>query len=69
MQISESAFKSAALQLDCEVAAIKAVASVESLGSPFLSNGQPKILFEAHIFHRLTKGKYSKTHPNIRHLS
>ena len=54
-----------AKKLKVSVPAIKAVAQVESAGGGFLSNGKLKILFERHHFHRLTKGKYSVTHPQI----
>ena len=50
--LTENDFKEAAVMLRCEVAAVKAVAEVESLGSGFLSDGSPKILFEGHIFWR-----------------
>lgn len=55
----------AAAELGCDVAAVLAAAEVESAGSGFLPNGEPKILFEAHIFSRLTGGKYDATHPSI----
>src|SRR5690606_3307933 len=63
--IQECDYVTAANLLGCEVAAVKAVAEVESAGGGFQSDGQPKILFERHYFHRLTNGKYSKTHPDI----
>jgi hypothetical protein len=31
----------------------------------FLKDGRPQILYERHIFHRLTKGAFSDTHPSI----
>jgi hypothetical protein len=37
---------------------IRAVCEVESLGGGFLSDKRPKILFEAHVFYKLTKGRY-----------
>jgi hypothetical protein len=52
-------------QLGCELAAIKAVAQVESRGKGFLSDNRPKILFEAHVFSRLTGHKYDVTHKGI----
>jgi hypothetical protein len=55
----------AAEKLGCTLSAIKAVALVESAGSGFLEDGRPKILFEAHIFSRLTGQKYDSLHPNI----
>ena len=48
--ISEQQFKKSAQALNVEVAAIKAVAEVESAGDGFLPGGKPKILFEPHIF-------------------
>ena len=48
--LSEQAFIDAAKELGVEVATIKAVAEVESSGSGFLPSGEPKILFEPHIF-------------------
>lgn len=63
--LSESDFQDVANQLGCKVAAIKAVAEVESAGDAFFSNGKPKILYEAHIFSRLTNHKYDSSHPSI----
>src|SRR5690606_37883775 len=42
----------AAQVLDVELATIKAVNEVESVGTGFLPNGKPKILFERHILYR-----------------
>ncbi|ABI72196.1 hypothetical protein Sfri_2350 [Shewanella frigidimarina NCIMB 400] len=63
--VSESDYLDIANQLGCKVAAIKAVADVESSGDAFFSNGKPKILFEAHIFARLTNHKYDQSHPSV----
>ena len=41
-----------ATRLGVELAAILAVNEVESLGSGFLDNGKPKILYERHIMYR-----------------
>lgn len=57
-RISEADFAAAATELGCSVAAIKAVAFVESRGTGFLDDGRPVILYEAHVFDRLTKGKH-----------
>lgn len=48
-----------AQRLKCSVRQIKAVAKVESGGAAFDDKGRPKILFERHLFHRLTDGRYS----------
>jgi len=55
----------AAQAIGCDVAAIRAVISVESGASGFLPDGRPKVLFEAHHFHRLTHGRYTRSHPRI----
>jgi len=65
MNISDEAFQEAADELGVEVAKVKAVSAVESRHSGFLDSGEPKILFEAHWFHRLTDGNYGDSHPNI----
>jgi hypothetical protein len=58
-------FETAAHLLDCDVAAIKAVAEVESSGRGFLDDGRAKILFEGHIFYKYTKGQFKESHPTI----
>lgn len=63
--LSEKDYINAAKELGCEVAAIKAVAEVESLTGGFQADGRPKILFERHKFHEFTNGKYSKDNPDI----
>jgi uncharacterized protein (TIGR02594 family) len=63
-QISEEAIEEAAAELGCEVAAIKAVIDVES-GGGFLEDGRPKILFERHLFCRLTDGRHDQAAPGI----
>ncbi len=63
--ISEDAFARAAEDLDCDIAAIKAVAGVESSGDGFLADGRPKILFERHKFQKFTRGRYNDSDPDI----
>lgn len=63
--LTEKDFNDAAELLNVEVAAIKAVAEIESRGSGFQSDGQPVILFESYQFGRLTKFKYNKQFPNL----
>lgn len=59
-------FQEAADRLRCDVAAIRAVAEVESLGRGFYAGSdEPIILFERHVFHRLTEGKYDKLIPDL----
>lgn len=65
MSISEGDYLWAANELQCDLNAIIAVAKVESGGSGFLPNGEPKILFEAHHFSRLTNNRFDVSHPAI----
>lgn len=48
--LTENDIKETATELGVEVASVKAVYEVESSGKGFLDNGDPKILFEGHIF-------------------
>lgn len=42
-----------------------AVLAVETSGCGFLADRRPKILFERHIFHRLTGGQYDADDPDV----
>lgn len=64
-KLTEQDYLQTAERLDCEVAVIRAIDLVESSGSGFLNDGRPKILFEAHIFHRLTKGLWDAKYPEV----
>ena len=63
--LTEADFQRAANTLGVDIAAIKAVASVEAAGSGFLADGRAKILFEAHIFSDKTGGAYDRSNPDI----
>lgn len=63
--LTEQDYINAAELLGIETAIIKAVAEVESAGEGFLPNGLPKILFEGHLFHNFTEGKYDNIEPTI----
>jgi len=54
-----------AARLRIDPAAIEAVCEIESSGSGFLPDKRPRILFESHLFHSLTGGRYDRTHPGI----
>ncbi|MFT4092126.1 MAG: N-acetylmuramidase family protein [Niabella sp.] len=58
-------YADAAIILSSEAAIIKAVAAIESNGEGFLATGEPKILFERHIFSRRTGGIYDYANPDI----
>jgi hypothetical protein len=73
--LSEKDYTDAATELGCEARSIKAVAKTETGSSgPYFRPGQdlaagddpvPAILFERHLFHRATQGKYDESHPRI----
>lgn len=63
--ITGNDYARAAQRLGCNPAAIEAVASVESRGSGFNPDESPKTLFEGHVFHRLTKGRFASSHPAL----
>lgn len=63
--LSDDDFECAAKELNCEVAAIKAVCKVEAPRGGFLDDNHPAILFERHIFSKRTGHKYDALHPNI----
>lgn len=64
-KLTEQDYVKAARKLNCEVAAIKAVAEVESRSSGFLDTDEPVILFERHKFSQFTKGLFDSSHPGI----
>jgi hypothetical protein len=64
-KLTEQDYQHGARELECDVPAIKAVVEVESSGDGFLPTGEPVILFEAHIFDRLTQGRFRKSHPHL----
>lgn len=55
----------AAELLGVEVAALKAVAQIEAPYGGFLNTDEPRILYERHIFSRLTRGRYDARWPDI----
>lgn len=64
--LSEQDYRDSAARNAIEVAAIKAVAQVESGGrTGFDPRNRPKILFEAHYFGRLTAHRFDATHPHL----
>lgn len=56
--LTDADFERAAKALNVEVAAIRAVAEVESAGEGFLPDGRPAILYEAHVFHKESGAKH-----------
>lgn len=66
-KLTEQDYQDAAEACGCNVAAIKAVAEVESRGEGFDKRGRPVILFERHWFRKLTARRYDGTHPHLSH--
>lgn len=58
-------YLAAAQDLGCDLAAVLAVAEVETRGEPFLPDGRPQILFERHVFSRLTGRQHDARAPAI----
>lgn len=63
--LSNSKVVAAGEKLGCNPAAVWAVADVETPLGSFDGFGLPRILFEGHVFHRLTGGKFSLMAPTI----
>lgn len=64
-KITDDQIKQSAAKYGLEFETVKAVMKVESSGSGFHSDGFPTILFEGHIFSRLTGGIYDLKYPDI----
>ncbi len=54
-----------ATRMNVDLASVEAVRDIESNGTPFLPGGRPPILFEAHVFGRLTEHRWDDEHPNV----
>jgi hypothetical protein len=62
---SPRAIANAAAIIKCSPDVLQAVIDIETSGSGFLPDGRPKMLYERHYFHRLTKGQFDVSHPGI----
>jgi hypothetical protein len=65
LALSQDGFSSATAMNGIDAPALWAVLSVETSGCGYLADKRPKILFERHIFSRLTRGQYDHSHPDI----
>jgi hypothetical protein len=63
-QLTDADYTASAGRLACRESAVRAFAQVEACGAGFFE-GKPKILFEPHVFCRLSKGAFSETHPTL----
>jgi hypothetical protein len=64
-QLTRADYRDAATRLNCEIAAVRAVADVEAPGGGFLSDGRLRVLFEGHQFHARTNGKFAQQAPTL----
>ena len=55
----------ATLRTSQDTAALWAILAVETKGFGYFSDKRPKILFERHIFHKRTGGRFSASHSDI----
>jgi hypothetical protein len=63
--LSQAGIAAAAALAGAGVPELWAVITVETSGCGFLPDRRPKILFERHIFHRLTGGRYDAQAPDV----
>lgn len=63
--LSQAGLSAALVPIGATAAALWSVLSVETSGCGFLPDRRPKILFERHVFHRLTGGKWDGDDPDI----
>lgn len=65
--VSQGGFDKAvkALETEADPAALWAILAVETRGFGYLPDRRPQILFERHVFHKRTGGRFSAGHPDI----
>jgi N-acetylmuramidase/Putative peptidoglycan binding domain len=67
--LSEAGLAEVAGKLGAGLPALWAVMTVETRGCGFMSDRRPVILYERHIFHRRTNGKFDDAAPDISHAA
>jgi len=63
--LSSHDIRRGAQRLGVSTATLRAVIAVESAGGGFIDGELPKILFEGHVFHRLTDGAFDDDRPDL----
>jgi hypothetical protein len=63
--LTQAGFDAALARLGVTPAALWALITVETRGFGYLPDRRPKILFERHVFHRRTDGRFGVTDPDI----
>ena len=69
LPLSETGFTAVTDLLGVEPAALWACLRVETSGCGFMRDRRPGILFERHIFHRQTNGRFDQTAPEVSNAS
>lgn len=67
--LDQAAFDQASQALELGSAELWALLSVETAGCGYLADRRPKILFERHVFSRLTGGRFDADDPDISNRS
>lgn len=63
--LSGTGFRQAMQSLETDAQSLWALITVETSGFGYLPDRRPKILFERHVFHRRTGGRYGAAHADI----
>lgn len=63
--LTQQGFDQVLSQLGGDAPSLWALLTVETRGFGFFPDRRPKILYERHIFHKRTQGRYSAAHPDI----
>jgi hypothetical protein len=63
-QLTDDDYLQSSRRLAVRQSTIRAFADVEAMGAGF-ADGKPKILFEPHVFCRMTKGAFNESHPHL----
>lgn len=63
--LSQAAFEGVVARLGVTREALWALLTVETRGFGFLADRRPKILFERHVFHKRTKGRFDAQAPDL----
>ncbi len=65
LALSQAGIDAALATIGASAPALWAVLSAETSGCGFQPNRKPKILFERHVFHRLTDGAFDSQDPDV----
>lgn len=63
--LTGAGFTAVQTSLQIDAAALWAILTVETKGMGFSADRRPQILFERHVFHKRTKGRFAGLAPNV----